>query len=62
MADIDRAAAEYRAFWEATDVIACPDCGGSGYDPTTEQVDVRACQSCEGSGCIRESDLPRRDH
>lgn len=60
MADIERAAAEYRMHWEATDVVQCPDCDGSGYDPTTVEVDVRACQLCEGSGCIRESDLPRR--
>lgn len=62
MSDFDRAAEEYRMYWEATDVIECPDCWGTGFDPTTVEVDVRACKLCEGSGCIRESDVPRRDY
>lgn len=43
------------------DVIECPDCEGSGFDPTTIEVDVRDCQLCEGHGCIRESDLAAQE-
>lgn len=61
MTAFDRAADEFRVHWTGEDVVACPDCWGTGFDPTTVEVDVRACQLCEGSGCIRESDLPNRD-
>lgn len=58
----DQAAAEYSLHFTGVDVVQCPDCGGTGYDPTTAEVDIHTCELCEGSGCIRESDLPRRDY